>query len=44
MVTSAPAGGGMTEPLTMIIPIFTALPAIRPVTTAIPFLSIGFIE
>jgi len=36
-VTSAPSGGGIMEPLTMIIPIFTKPPTIAPVITAIIF-------
>lgn len=43
VVTSAPSGGGIMEPLTMMNPIFTTLPKMAPTTTAKMFLKIGFI-
>jgi hypothetical protein len=43
VVTSAPAGGGIKYPLTIIIPILTTLPIIRPAKNAKIFLRIGFI-
>lgn len=43
VVISAPAGGGMIEPLIIIIPIFAMIPAIMPAITARMFLTIGFI-
>ena len=43
VVTSAPSGGGMIEPLIIIIPMFTALPKTIPAMTAKIFLTIGLI-
>jgi hypothetical protein len=42
VVTSAPSGGGITELLIRMIPIFTALPAMTPTITEAIFLTIGF--
>jgi hypothetical protein len=44
VVLSTPSGGGIIEPLIMMIPIFTALPATIPMITARIFLTIGFIS
>ena len=43
VVTSAPSGGGITDPLIMMILIFTTLPITAPATTAKIFFKIGFI-
>lgn len=40
---SAPSGGGMIEPLIMIMPILTVLPIIKPAISAKMFLSMGCI-
>ena len=42
LVTSAPEGGWIIDPLIMIIPILTALPRIIPATTDKIFLITGF--
>jgi hypothetical protein len=43
VVTSAPFGGGMIEPLSKMILILTILPITRPAITAKVFLKMGFI-
>jgi len=43
VVISAPVSGGMTDPLIMISPIFTAAPRIIPASTAKLFLTSEFI-
>ena len=42
VVKSAPSGGGITDPLMVMIPIFTALPTTMPDITAKMFFKIGF--